>query len=285
MLGFATGGATSIPIEVSIGCVVVGIALPRRLSSLHARRTPAAGDPALAPEDPDLPRSASLGGFLFRSAIGAIPFLLPLMLQLGFGLNPLQSGSLTFIAAVGRDVHEDARPAGPAALRLPPAPHRGTPSSARAFLAANGLFTPATPHWLIMLVLFVGGCFRSLQFTSLNAIAYADVSNRDMSYATSLSSVVAAAFAQHRGGARRLRARDDRQPRQARREPRRGRFRARLLARSPSSAPVGLRLRPARPGRRRRDVGSPGREGTAARPREWAPAADAAELGAHCAPR
>jgi hypothetical protein len=41
-----------------------------------------------------------------------------------------------------------------------------------------------------MAALFVGGCFRSLQFTSLNAIAYADVSNRDMSYATSLSSVV-----------------------------------------------------------------------------------------------
>ena len=58
-----------------------------------------------------------------------------------------------------------------------------------AFIAANGLFTPSTPHWLIMMVLLVGGCFRSLQFTSLNAIAYADVSNRDMSYATSLSSV------------------------------------------------------------------------------------------------
>jgi hypothetical protein len=58
-----------------------------------------------------------------------------------------------------------------------------------AFIAANGFFTPSTPHWLIMAVLFVGGCFRSLQFTSLNAIGYADVTNRDMSYATSLSSV------------------------------------------------------------------------------------------------
>src|SRR3712207_405003 len=57
-----------------------------------------------------------------------------------------------------------------------------------AFIAANGFFTPETPHWLIMLVLLIGGCFRSLQFTSLNAIGYADISNRDMSYATSLSS-------------------------------------------------------------------------------------------------
>ena len=58
-----------------------------------------------------------------------------------------------------------------------------------AFIAANGLFTPSTPHVLIMVVLFIGGCFRSLQFTSLNAIGYADVTNRDMSYATSLASV------------------------------------------------------------------------------------------------
>ena len=40
-----------------------------------------------------------------------------------------------------------------------------------------------------MAILFVGGCFRSLEFTALNAIAYADVSTRDMSHATSLSSV------------------------------------------------------------------------------------------------
>ena len=40
-----------------------------------------------------------------------------------------------------------------------------------------------------MIILFVGGCFRSLQFTSINALAFADISNRDMSYATSLSSV------------------------------------------------------------------------------------------------
>ncbi|HEY7610428.1 MAG TPA: MFS transporter, partial [Alphaproteobacteria bacterium] len=46
-------------------------------------------------------RAAVLGGFLFRIGVGAIPFLLPLLLQLGFGMNPLQSGLLTFAAAVG----------------------------------------------------------------------------------------------------------------------------------------------------------------------------------------
>ena len=110
------------------------------------------------------------------------------MLQIGFGLNPLHSGSLTFIAAVGALFMKTM------AKRMLERTGFRRLLTVNAiigalFLAANGLFTPSTPYWLIMLVLFIGGCFRSLQFTSLNAIAYADVSNRDMSYATSLSSV------------------------------------------------------------------------------------------------
>jgi hypothetical protein len=46
-------------------------------------------------------RASVLGGSLFRVGVGAIPFLLPLMLQLGFGLNPLESGLLTFVSAAG----------------------------------------------------------------------------------------------------------------------------------------------------------------------------------------
>ena len=56
-------------------------------------------------------------------------------------------------------------------------------------IAAIALIGPATPHAVILALLLVGGCFRSLQFTSLNAIAYAEVSNREMSYATSLQGV------------------------------------------------------------------------------------------------
>ena len=57
------------------------------------------------------------------------------------------------------------------------------------FLAAAALFTPTTPHLLIFAVLLTGGFFRSLQFTSLNAIAYADVPQAAMSRASSFSSV------------------------------------------------------------------------------------------------
>src|SRR5918998_1520319 len=129
-----------------------------------------------------------LGFALFRIGVGSIPFLLPLMLQIGFGLNPLASGSLTFIAAVGalfmKTMAKRILERTGFRLLLTVNAFIGA-----GFVAANGFFTPSTPYWLIMLVLFVGGCFRSLQFTSLNAIAYAEVSNRDMSYATSLSSV------------------------------------------------------------------------------------------------
>ncbi|MCB8820983.1 DHA2 family efflux MFS transporter permease subunit [Microvirga rosea] len=186
MLGFASGGRHMIPLSVSVACVVIG-AISVILFIRHARRTP---HPVLQLGLLRLPtfRASVTGGSLFRVGIGAIPFLLPLMFQVGFGLSPLASGSLTFIAAVGALFMKTM------AKRI--LEHVGfkrlltiNAVIGAAFVAANGFFTPTTPHWLIMTVLLVGGCFRSLQFTSLNAIAYAEVSNRDMSSATSLSSV------------------------------------------------------------------------------------------------
>jgi predicted MFS family arabinose efflux permease len=134
-------------------------------------------------------RASVLGGFLFRVGIGAIPFLLPLMLQVGFGLSPVASGSLTFIAAVGalfmKTMAKKILERTGFRMLLTVNALIGA-----AFVAANGFFTPQTPHWIMMIILLVGGCFRSLQFTSLNAIGYADISNREMSYATSLSSAL-----------------------------------------------------------------------------------------------
>jgi len=46
-------------------------------------------------------RRAFFGGFLFRVGVGAMPFLLPLLLQVGFSLTPFQSGLITFSATVG----------------------------------------------------------------------------------------------------------------------------------------------------------------------------------------
>jgi len=185
MLGLASGGRHLIPEQISLGCVVVGT-LCVILYVFHARRTP---HPVLQLGLLRVPtfRSSVLGGSLFRIGVGAIPFLLPLMLQIGFGLNPLASGSLTFVAAVGALFMKTM-----AKRILERFGFRRVLTInafiGAAFIAINGFFTPETPHWLIMLILLIGGCFRSLQFTSLNAIAYAEVSKRDMSYATSLSS-------------------------------------------------------------------------------------------------
>ena len=52
-----------------------------------------------------------------------------------------------------------------------------------------GLFTPTTPHLLMMALLLCGGFFRSLEFTSVNAITYADIDQPVLSRATSFSSV------------------------------------------------------------------------------------------------
>ncbi len=133
-------------------------------------------------------RIGVIGGSIFRTGIGAIPFLLPLMLQLGFGLDALQSGLITFVSAAGALLMKTAAKTILARYGF----RRVLTVNAvvgAAFLAASGLFTPSTPHWIMLSVLLVGGCFRSLQFTGINALSYADVSNRDMSGATSLSSV------------------------------------------------------------------------------------------------
>ncbi len=58
-----------------------------------------------------------------------------------------------------------------------------------AFIGVMGFFRPETPYAVLIGVLLVGGCFRSLQFTALNALSFADVVRRDMSQATTLSSV------------------------------------------------------------------------------------------------
>jgi MFS family permease len=110
------------------------------------------------------------------------------MLQLGFGLNALQSGLITFASAAGALIMKTLARTILARFGF----RRVLTINAllgAAFLAASGLFTPATSHWIMLPVLLIGGCFRSLQFTGINALSYADVSNREMSSATSLSSV------------------------------------------------------------------------------------------------
>jgi EmrB/QacA subfamily drug resistance transporter len=132
-------------------------------------------------------RASVAGGSLFRIGIGSIPFLLPLMLQAGFGMNAFQSGSVTFIASVGA-----------MAMKATAAPILRLFGFRRvlvydailtaALLGCYGFFTPSTPLVIMMGILLTCGFVRSLEFTSLNAIVFADIDASKMSRAVSFSS-------------------------------------------------------------------------------------------------
>jgi MFS family permease len=150
----------------------------------HAKRTPA---PIL---DLSLLRLATfrasvVGGFLFRLGIGAIPFLLPLLLQVGFHLSPFQSGLITFTGALGSFFMKAA-----VASVLSRFGYRKVllynALISSGFLLACATFVPGVPFWAMILVLLSGGFFRSLQFTSINTIAYAEIEPAKMSRATAL---------------------------------------------------------------------------------------------------
>lgn len=133
-------------------------------------------------------RASILGGFLFRMGLGALPFLTPLMLQLGFGLTPFASGMITFAGAAGAITMKFT--AGPIIKRFGFRPVLlANTLICGVFMASYGFFTPETPHVGIIIVLLIGGFFRSLQFTALNTIAYAEIETGRMSRATTLSSV------------------------------------------------------------------------------------------------
>jgi len=134
-------------------------------------------------------RAGVVGGSLFRIGVGAVPFLLPLMFQLAYGMTALQSGLITFVAAAGAlsmklGAARLIRRFGFRALLLV------NGFAASASIAVMGLLSSATPYLLAISLLFVGGFLRSLQFTALNAMSYSDVDHAQASYATSLYTVV-----------------------------------------------------------------------------------------------
>ena len=126
-----------------------------------------------------------VAGSLFRIGVGAVPFLLPLMIQLGFGRSAAQSGMITFASAVGA---LGMKPITTSVLRR---------WGFRTTLVANGVFCalslasyaafrPGWPVAALYAALALGGVLRSLQFTAFNAVAYADVEAARMSAATTL---------------------------------------------------------------------------------------------------
>ncbi|ANK46097.1 MFS transporter [Klebsiella pneumoniae] len=132
-------------------------------------------------------RVTMYGGSLFRASISAVPFLLPLLFQVGFGMDPFHSGLLVLAVFVG---NLTIKPATTPLIRW---------LGFRRLLLINGalnvcsllacaLLTPQTPVWAIMLILYLGGVFRSIQFTGVSTLAFADVLAAQMSDANTLFS-------------------------------------------------------------------------------------------------
>jgi len=134
-------------------------------------------------------RAAVIGGFVTRIGIGGIPFLWPLLYQVGLGFTPIQSGLLMMpqaVAAMG--------------LKLVVTGIL-TRFGYRVILISNtvilglliALFATigaGTPVWLIVAQCFVYGFFASLQYSSMNTLVYADVTEEEASSASTIASTL-----------------------------------------------------------------------------------------------
>lgn len=186
MLGLSAIGGHLVSNRVALACVAAGTLLVLGYV-LHARRI---AHPLVNLELLKFQsfHTGVVAGSLFRIGMGATPFLLPLLLQLGFGLDPFHSGLLTCATAAGAmfmktlTVYILKRYGFRTVLVA-----NGVLASAS--VAVCGLFTAATPHMLIVIILLASGCVRSLQFTALSAISFAEISRSAMSQASSVSSM------------------------------------------------------------------------------------------------
>jgi len=184
--GLSVMGLEFLPVGIVIALLGVGVTATAAYI-VHARRT---ASPILDLRLFELPtfRASIFGGFMFRLGIGALPFLLPLLLQIGFNLTPFQSGLITFTAAVGAIFMKAAVASVLRHLGYRPVLIYNSLISA-AFLAACASFIPGMPFAAMVAILLAGGFFRSLQFTAVNTIAYAEIEPELISRATTLVSV------------------------------------------------------------------------------------------------
>jgi hypothetical protein len=128
-------------------------------------------------------------GALFRIGAGGVSYLMAIMLQVSMGMSAFASGSITLAGALSSLTMKAA---------IPPVLRRwgfrtvllGNGIISAAAVAACAFFSASTPGVIVFLVLLIGGFFRSLQFTSLTTLAYADIPTHRTSAATSFSSMM-----------------------------------------------------------------------------------------------
>jgi EmrB/QacA subfamily drug resistance transporter len=186
MFGFENVGRPFLPawqvaalFAVSFACFV--------LYWRHARSNPDAVIDLAVFRVPTF-NAAIVGGSFLRAGIGAMPFLLAMLLQVGFGMSALAAGLMTFISSVGAFAMKAVAPPVLRRFGFRPVLLVNGVITAVSF-ALYALFTPTMAHWIIMAVLAVGGFFRSLQFTALGTLTFADIDQAEMSRASTTSAM------------------------------------------------------------------------------------------------
>ena len=134
-------------------------------------------------------RSAHTGGSVFRAVMNAVPFLLPLMLQDGFGWTPAQAGAVVLFVFVGN--------LGIKPLTTPMFRSLGfrvtlllATVGGSLSVAACGLLTPSTPFVVMAIVVMTSGAFRSIGLGAYNTLAFADIDRTLMPRANTLSATL-----------------------------------------------------------------------------------------------
>jgi EmrB/QacA subfamily drug resistance transporter len=186
VFGLSVVSLPALPPWIGLAAVAAG-AVATVFFVRHARRHP---HPVLDLDllSIDTFRACVSAGTVFRVAMGAVPFLLPLMLQLGFGLSAFHSGMITFVAAGGALLtkfvaHRVFSRFGFRRTLLAAACLTGIGT------AANAAFYPDTPYLVLVTVLFLTGFVRSFFFTGINILGFADIEPERASRATALNAV------------------------------------------------------------------------------------------------
>ncbi|GGA49880.1 MFS transporter [Pelagibacterium lentulum] len=176
-----------LPLWVAIVSTVVGLSAGVAYW-LHANRTET---PLLDPKmfrEPAF-RASIVGTAIFLVGVGAIPFLLPLMLQLSFGMTPFESGMITFIGALGALITKFFAKSIFSAFGFRNVLLIGAVVSAIA-IAIKGTFTPETPVAVMMTVILCAGLIRSSYFTGQHALGLSQIKESEAGQATAISTVV-----------------------------------------------------------------------------------------------
>ena len=130
-----------------------------------------------------------MGSFLTRLGISGIPFLFPLLYQVGLGFTPVQSGLLLMPQAIAAMSLKMTMP-----KILARVGYRGVLISNTVIIGLLILLFatigPGTPVWLIVLQAFCFGFFTSLQYTSMNTLVYADITEEQASSASTIASTM-----------------------------------------------------------------------------------------------